>query len=321
MTFCSASSAKNTTVSLLLGACCTLLLAAPSCLAWDSRLLQHPVLVDGLGIAQPVMAVFRLPGGRLHLQSVGGLTLVEHGPELSISKTEQGLILQLPDRSGWYPVIVRNNRSLQEFRLNAYAMVPITELDKRGYLGGFRVGVYPPVRNPELTLDDPPEGFIELTEATRDIRVSPNFTLAQFACKQAGGYPKYIVLRPELMLKLERLLRAVNEAGHVADTLHVMSGYRTPFYNRAIGNSPYSRHLWGGAADIFVDAQPEDGVMDDLNGDGALNKHDALWLAELIENLSSAGNSSQHGGLGSYGSNAAHGPFVHVDVRGYRARW
>ena len=27
------------------------------------------------------------------------------------------------------------------------------------------------------------------------------------------------------------------------------------------------------------------------------------------------------GGLGAYGSTAAHGPFVHVDTRGHRARW
>ena len=27
------------------------------------------------------------------------------------------------------------------------------------------------------------------------------------------------------------------------------------------------------------------------------------------------------GGLGLYKANAAHGPFVHVDVRGYPARW
>jgi uncharacterized protein YcbK (DUF882 family) len=27
------------------------------------------------------------------------------------------------------------------------------------------------------------------------------------------------------------------------------------------------------------------------------------------------------GGLGIYGSTSAHGPFIHVDVRGTRARW
>jgi len=30
---------------------------------------------------------------------------------------------------------------------------------------------------------------------------------------------------------------------------------------------------------------------------------------------------SRTGGLGVYGSNAAHGPFIHVDVRGSKARW
>ncbi|MEM8562451.1 MAG: D-Ala-D-Ala carboxypeptidase family metallohydrolase [Pseudomonadota bacterium] len=305
----------------VLTVCCPLLLLTLPCAAWDSRQLQHPVVVDGLTVAHPVMAVFRLPGAELDLQADGGLTLIDSAPGVAVRETEQGLVLRLPEHSGWYSVVLRNTRTQQAFQLNAYALVPMSALDERGYLGGYRVGTYPPARNPELTLDDAPAGFIELTEATGGIRVSPNFTLSQFACKQSGGYPKYVVLRPELVLKLERVLRAVNEAGNATDTFHVMSGYRTPFYNRAIGNVPYSRHVWGGAADIFVDAQPQDGVMDDLNGDGVFNKQDALWLAALIEGLSTAEHVSQHGGLGSYGSNAAHGPFVHVDVRGYRARW
>lgn len=33
-----------------------------------------------------------------------------------------------------------------------------------------------------------------------------------------------------------------------------MSGYRTPYHNvPVLGNSAYSRHRWGGAANVFVD--------------------------------------------------------------------
>ena len=60
-------------------------------------------------------------------------------------------------------------------------------------------------------------------------------------------------LRPRLLLKLEMMLEKVNAAGYRCDTFQVMSGYRTPHYNMAIGNVKYSRHVWGGAADIFVD--------------------------------------------------------------------
>jgi hypothetical protein len=102
----------------------------------------------------------------------------------------------------------------------------------------------------------------------------------------------------------------------------VMSGYRTPFYNAAIGNVPYSRHVWGGAADIYIDDAPRDGEMDDLNADGRIDRADAEWLAAFIDDLSDEGRfGTGIGGIGIYDSNEAHGPFVHVDTRGFRARW
>lgn len=123
------------------------------------------------------------------------------------------------------------------------------------------------------------------------------------------------------MIKLERILRALNLAGHKTDGFHIMSGYRTPFYNHAIGNVLYSRHQWGGAADIFIDDNPKDTYMDDLNGDGRTDKKDSIWLSAFIDAMSKRGEFKNLGGLGVYGSNYAHGPFVHVDVRGFRARW
>jgi len=115
------------------------------------------------------------------------------------------------------------------------------------------------------------------------------------------------------------ILQEANARGYAVNTLHVMSGFRTPYYNRAIGNrTEYSRHLYGGAADIFIDAD-ENGYMDDLNGDGHITKADAHVLASMVD-------AQQHeesfvGGLGIYGPAPHRGPFVHVDARGYRARW
>jgi hypothetical protein len=99
-----------------------------------------------------------------------------------------------------------------------------------------------------------------------------------------------------------------------------MSGFRTPAYNASIGNTTiYSRHLWGDAADVYVDADG-DGRMDDLNGDGRHTVADARLLATWVEGLE-ARKSWRPGGLASYRANAVHGPFVHVDARGTRARW
>jgi len=101
-----------------------------------------------------------------------------------------------------------------------------------------------------------------------------------------------------------------------------MSGYRTPYYNKLIGNVAYSRHLWGGAVDFFIDEDPCDGMMDDLNGDGRFNYKDAAILSDIIEDISDKYWYSRFlGGLGWYRKTVSHGPFVHVDVRGHRARW
>jgi hypothetical protein len=89
----------------------------------------------------------------------------------------------------------------------------------------------------------------------------------------------------------------------------------------------YSRHLYGGAADVFVDADG-DGRMDDLNDDGRVTKADAHVeadahiLAALIEGLTSVPwYRPLVGGLSAYGPAPHRGPFVHVDVRGTKARW
>ena len=148
------------------------------------------------------------------------------------------------------------------------------------------------------------------------------FTQKLSKSEQQQGFPKYVHLRAGLLLKLEKILHTLNDEGHAVEGLTIMSGYRTPFYNKAIGNVQYSRHVWGGAADFYIDQSPKDGVMDDLNKVGVVNREDAVWLANFISNMSKQGAFGPRvGGLGIYGANAAHGPFVHVDVRGTLARW
>jgi len=226
-----------------------------------------------------------------------------------------------PSEPGLYPLTIRSIATGQSMRLNVFVLVPLTKL-RDGMLNGYRIDSYPAIPLKGLEIYKRPRGFIEVTEANVDTPVSPHFTLRQFLCKQSGGYPKYVVLRERLLLKLELLLEQVNGAGIRCDTFHVMSGYRTPYYNRSIGNVKYSRHVYGGAADIFVDEQPRDGTMDDLNRDGKIDVEDAGVLYDVIDGLYGAGAYKPFaGGLGRYKTTSAHGPFVHVDVRGFRARW
>jgi hypothetical protein len=189
-------------------------------------------------------------------------------------------------------------------------------------IDGFRIGRY----EPRALRGDPsyarPQGLVEVTEANHGTFVAPHFTLGQFVSKQPGGYPKYLVLRERLLLKLEVLLEEASRLGLPISTFQVLSGYRTPYYNQSIGNETrYSRHLYGDAADIYVD-EDGDGIMDDLDGNGRVNLDDAKLLAGVVERLSrSSWFRPFEGGLGLYRANRAHGPFLHVDVRGYRARW
>jgi hypothetical protein len=226
-----------------------------------------------------------------------------------------------PTHGGLHTLRVVSGGASIELRF--VVMVPASE-SRDGTLRGYRIGSYPSEAFRGLETYRPPRGFVEVTAHNADLRVSPHFTLGQFLCKQEAGGSRFVVLRERMLLKLEQLLALVNAGGLRTDTFFVMSGYRTPVYNAAIGNVRYSRHQYGDAADIFIDENPRDGVMDDLNGDGRVNDLDGHYLYDLFDATAEGPFEATHelvGGLGAYGTTAAHGPFVHVDTRGYRARW
>jgi hypothetical protein len=169
-----------------------------------------------------------------------------------------------------------------------------------------------------------PRGFIKVTQTTAATRVSEHFRLGDFLTKdQADVWPKYLVLDLKLVDKLELLIAALHEAGHPVKGLHVMSGFRTPRYNaKEVGpgnRSAISRHLYGDAADVYPD-DDGDGQIDDLNGDGRVDLADARIVANAAESVEKK-YPDLAGGIGIYPATAAHGPVVHVDTRGKRARW
>jgi hypothetical protein len=205
--------------------------------------------------------------------------------------------------------------------LHAFVMVPYAEM-KSGKIRGYSVGSYPEPRAQHAERDAKPRGFIEVDERTANFQVSPHFRLGQFVCKAGAGFPKYVVVQPKLLLRLENLLETVNRRGVPAQSFTVMSAYRTPSYNKGIGNATtFTRHQYGDAADIYVDELPADGAMDDINRDGRFDRKDAVTLHQWAEETEGVQPEGIAGGLSAYSANAAHGPFVHVDTRGYRARW
>ena len=200
------------------------------------------------------------------------------------------------------------------------SLVPFSA-KQHGILGEYRLGVWPGERTGSERL---PQGFIPVTLANVDLSVSKRFHLADFVTHdQSNVWPKYLVLEPKLLDKLELLGDALEAAGR-SSHLVVMSGFRTPQYNaqgvgRRGGRAKDSQHMYGNAADVYVDAN-DDGRMDDLNRDGRLNRADAQWLLALAERVEAA-HVDLVGGLSAYKPTSAHGPFLHVDVRGVRARW
>lgn len=195
-----------------------------------------------------------------------------------------------------------------------------------GWMGMYRMGYWPGEKGISARSEAyrNPEGFIEVTPANRDLRVSEHFRLRDFVTKdQVNVWPKYVVLREALLDKLELVIAELHEMGYPVQHLQVMSGFRHPFYNDqgvgAGGRARESRHQYGDASDVFVD-DDSDGVMDDLDGDGRHTVLDAdlvLLAVERVELL----HPELTGGLGRYHATHAHGPFVHIDVRGTASRW
>ena len=214
----------------------------------------------------------------------------------------------------------RVRTSERELQLSIAVLEPYRNV-QQGRLNGYRIGEY--AANPRMGLDSYrlPDGFVPLTEATKDLWVSDHYRLRDFQCKLDGA-SKFLVLRPEALIKLELLQRKLNQAGVGFERFTVMSAFRTPFYNSRIGNDTvYSRHLYGDAMDIYVDRN-DDGNMDDINRDGTINQEDARHLMRVAEEIDHSKEWGWlRGGAGVYRANSAHGPFLHIDVRGYIARW
>ena len=275
-----------------------------------------------------VMAMFALPGERVPIEA--GDTAAAAAPaDFELHADSGGTeaaganhwTLVAPAKPGLYPIQVRDMRDGETMTLNVFVMVPYTAM-RRGSLNGYRIGSYPNPRRRHEAEYGRPVGFVEVTPEMLDARVSPHFTLGQFVCKQAGAYPQYLVLRQPLLVKLEQLLTTVNDRGIQARTFTIMSAYRTPFYNAAIGNETiFSRHEYGDAADVFVD-DDGDGIMDDLNHDGRHTVADARVLSAIVNELEGVPEfAGLIGGLGTYSPTSEHGPFMHVDVRGFSVEW
>lgn len=114
-----------------------------------------------------------------------------------------------------------------------------------------------------------------------DKRVAEHFVLGAFQCTDGTDI---LLLHPRLVA----LCQAIRD--RVGGPVYVNSGFRTHAFNRQIGGAPGSKHLIGGAGDLWSDVvTPEE-------------------IARIAERLGA-------GGIGRYDT------FTHVDVIGRWRRW
>jgi uncharacterized protein YcbK (DUF882 family) len=206
-------------------------------------------------------------------------------------------------------------------------VVTLTPLSARrnGRIGLYYIGRWPTEggRAPSPAYA-PPRGLIEVTRETQDTPVSAHLRLRDYLTHdQAKVWPKYVVISPRNVDKVELVLADLERRGTPARGVHVMSGFRTPQYNRAGGDvggrAGMSRHMFGDATDFWID-NDGDGRMDDINRDGRHDIGDAKAICDAVDRVERE-HPELVGGCGHYPATAAHGPFTHIDARGYRARW
>lgn len=115
-----------------------------------------------------------------------------------------------------------------------------------------------------------------------DIKVSTNFKLYEFECKDGNHEVK---VHLELIEKLQKLRDLVGKP------IKINSGYRTKEYNAKIGGSPKSQHVEGTAVDL------------------------ALPTGISVDKFADYAEKVGFRGIGKY-------PWgIHVDVRETAARW
>ena len=241
----------------------------------------------------------------------------------SASVGDTSRVLAAPDDEGVWSTAIRVGSALKEVAdFNVITLTPLSRRE-RGRIGLYYIGTWPTERRARRGYETP-SGFIEVTEENRDTPVSDHFALGDFLTKgQENVWPKYLVLDMRLVDKLELVLLDLEERGHVTNGATVMSGFRTPQYNArggsTAGRASLSRHMYGDAADVFID-NDGNGWMDDLNGDGKVNIKDSEVIQAAVDRVERE-HPNLVGGAGVYVATSGHGPFIHIDVRGYRARW
>jgi hypothetical protein len=219
-----------------------------------------------------------------------------------------------PLEPGFYELVVTRGGVQQRITMPRLAVLVPFELKLGGTLNGYQIGRYPAEWSKGQQAEHP-AGFAEVTKDQLDLPLTKHIKVRDFLTHDAQTvWPRYIAVDPRVLDKLELVLREISRR-RGEETMNfdvsVHSAFRTPAHNAGVeGAARDSRHLYGDAADVAIDA----------DGDGRLTIFDAYqveravdWVERLHPELA--------GGLGVYSSRRFATPYTHIDARGERKRW
>lgn len=286
---------------------------------------EFSLKINDIVMPYSVFSVFVMPNEAvefevLYAQSKRSYSFINDDSNATLTDTNRWQ-WRAPKKPGLTKVIIESPDKKQRMTINVFVKVPAGEV-QGGKLKYYHIGHYP---KPSQIKDSEhyivPNGFVKVTPENENTKISPHFSLKEFVSKQRSKHPKYLFLQNKLLLKLEKIRKELILENIPVKNMVVMSGYRTPYYNKAIGNVKLSRHVFGDAADIFID-NDGDYRMDDINNDGKHSIGDAQAMAGIVESLAKRESfKGLLGGLGVYGPKSHRGAFIHVDTRGFKARW
>lgn len=262
------------------------------------------------------------PGADLPVDTIPGGASVTYKSRAASESTD---VAVAPRSTGIWSVAIALGNAIRPIADFSLITLKPASAEQGGRIGLYFIGNWPSTRGKSVKVRyEPPRGFIEVTQQDQNTALSDHFRLRDFfPHDQQNIWPKYIVVDMKVVDKLELVLAELEKQGISANGVHVMSGFRTPQYNRTGGDprgrASLSRHMYGDAADIFID-NDGNGIMDDLNHDGRININDARVILSAANRVEAA-HPSLIGGVGVYTGTSAHGPFTHIDTRGYPARW
>jgi hypothetical protein len=285
------------------------------------------------GRSGAVRALIVEPGDTLRLADTLGLDSLPSQARLEAVRVDSPGVRagggDAGTRPGAWSLLIRLRDEVRELT-DVAVLTPVpSERIADGRIGQYVIGEWPSRSDLPAKLRTPaydaPRGLIAVTPENRDLPISEHLVLGDFLTKgQDDVWPKYVAVSPRILDKLELTFQEMERRGHPVENVGIISGFRTPHYNAyggsTSGRGSASRHMYGDAMDLYID-NDGNGGMDDLNGDGQVTKADARVLAEAADAVERQ-YPEYVGGIGVYGPNSgAHSGFVHIDGRGYRARW